>query len=190
MFTEIVPAATRVDDVLVLDFAARCRSRQRVRLASGREAGLRLPRGSVLRGGHLIAGAGLVVRIEAAAETVSRAAGAPRALARAAYHLGNRHVAVEIGDGWLAWAHDHVLDDMVRGLGLGVVATTCPFEPEAGAYGGGHRHGHGHAHDQEHAHAHHHGHAHEHATAHAPRQTSAPATGRCGHAAPGGHGER
>ena len=76
----------------------------------------------------------------------------PRALARAAYHLGNRHVALQIGAGWLRYGHDHVLDDMVRGLGLTVTVEQAPFEPEAGAYHAeGRRHAtatacHGHGH--------------------------------------------
>ena len=60
----------------------------------------------------------------------------------AAYHLGNRHVALQIGAGWLRYQHDYVLDDMVRGLGLSVEAEQAPFEPEAGAYGS-HSHDHG-----------------------------------------------
>ena len=67
----------------------------------------------------------------------------PWSLARAAYHLGNRHVALQVGSGWLRYLHDHVLDDMVRGLGFEVVVEEAPFEPEAGAYGG---HGHSHSH--------------------------------------------
>jgi len=178
MLTGLAAAGTPVDDVLTLDFAARCRSRQRVRLASGREAGLKLPRGTVLRGGDIVAGGDLVVRVEAAAEAVSLAQGTARELARAAYHLGNRHVAVEVGDGWLAWGHDHVLDAMVSGLGLVVQTTARPFEPEAGAYGGGHRHGdadggpHAHGHAHHHLHLHHdHGddHDHDHADDHERR---------------------
>jgi urease accessory protein len=64
-------------------------------------------------------------------------------LARAAYHLGNRHVALQIGPGWLRYLHDRVLDGMVRELGLTVAGEQAPFEPEAGAYGGDH---HGRAH--------------------------------------------
>jgi urease accessory protein UreE len=67
-----------------------------------------------------------------------------RALARAAFHLGNRHVALQIGDGWLRYLHDHVLDDMVRALGLTVDVEEATFEPEAGAY-------HAHAHTPAHA---------------------------------------
>jgi urease accessory protein len=79
----------------------------------------------------------------------------PRPLARAAYHLGNRHVALQIGDGWLRYCHDHVLDEMLLGLGLRVTVEQAPFEPEAGAYHAegdsahGHSHGDGH---QQHNH--------------------------------------
>ncbi len=61
-------------------------------------------------------------------------------LTRAAYHLGNRHVPVEIGDGYLRIAADHVLGDMLLGLGAKVRELEAPFEPESGAYGGGHGH--------------------------------------------------
>lgn len=130
---------------LVLPFEARQRSRLRVLLSSGEEAALMLPRGGVLRGGDALAlSDGRVVRVEAAPESVStvRTRDA-RSLARAAYHLGNRHVALEVGDGFVRYLHDHVLDDMVRGLGLTVEVERAPFEPEAGAYG---RHTHGHEH--------------------------------------------
>jgi len=109
-----------------------------------------LPRGQVLRGGDLLlASDGRVIQVEAASETVSTVRSAePGLLARAAYHLGNRHVALQIGAGWLRYGHDHVLDEMVRGLGLPVTVEQAPFEPEAGAYHGGHEHspgdGHGH----------------------------------------------
>ena len=72
----------------------------------------------------------------------------PHHLLRAAYHLGNRHVALQIGAGWVRYQHDHVIDEMVKGLGLDVQVEDTPFEPEAGAYGGhaalmGHAHPHG-----------------------------------------------
>jgi urease accessory protein len=136
--TPASPAAER----LVLPFELRQKSRLRTRLESGLEAGLFLERGIVLRGGDLLlADDGTVVEVVAALETVStvRDNDATR-LARAGYHLGNRHVPVEIGAGWLRYGHDHVLDDMVRGLGLTVVVEEAPFEPEGGAYGG-HSHG-------------------------------------------------
>ena len=89
----------------------------------------------------------------AAAETVSTVhSDNGLVLARACYHLGNRHVPLQIGPGWLRYAHDHVLDDMLRGFGLTVRVERAPFEPEAGAYVAA-SHAHTHAHD----HAHHHG---------------------------------
>lgn len=123
---------------LTLDFESRRRSRLRTRLDDGTEALLNLPRGTVLRNGDkLLATNGRVVEVIAAAQSVATVRTAdPRLLARAAYHLGNRHVPVQIGEGWLSYACDHVLDEMVSGLGLAVVAETAPFEPEAGAYHG------------------------------------------------------
>lgn len=127
---------------LTLPFEKRQRSRLSVCLDDGRPAGLFLPRGTVLRDGdRLRAADGLVAQVRAAPEPVSTAvSGEPAALLRAAYHLGNRHVAVQIGEGWLRYLRDHVLDGMVAGLGLTVSHETAPFEPEAGAYGH-HHHG-------------------------------------------------
>jgi urease accessory protein len=135
---------------LTLPYDVRVKSRLRARLDDGREAAIVLARGTILRGGDkLRAEDGTIVEVHAAREPVSSArASDPRLFARAAYHLGNRHVALEIGDGWLRWQHDHVLDDMVRGLGLDVSFENAPFEPEAGAYahasGGHHHHEHTH----------------------------------------------
>jgi urease accessory protein len=147
------PGSGRSDDELVLTYELRQRSRQRVVLASGREAGLLLPPGTTLEDGDRIRstdGASVVVRAAAEAVSTARAAD-PVLLARACYHLGNRHVAVQIGEGWLRYLPDHVLDDMVRGLGLEVEQECTPFAPERGAYHGQspahrHEHGHGHAH--------------------------------------------
>jgi urease accessory protein len=136
---------------LVLPFDLRSRSRFRARLVSGEEVGVQLTRGQILRGGDkLLVEDGRVVEVRAAPESVStlRTKDA-RLLARAAYHLGNRHVALQVGDGWLRYGHDHVLDDMVRGLGVEVAVEQAPFEPEAGAYQGGHEHA-PHEHDHEH----------------------------------------
>jgi urease accessory protein len=133
---------------LVLPFELRSRSRFRARLASGEEVGVQLTRGQILRGGdRLLTEDGRVVEVRAAPESVStlRTPDA-RLLARAAYHLGNRHVALQVGDDWLRYGHDHVLDDMVRGLGVVVTVEQAPFEPEAGAYHGGHEHSHEHGH--------------------------------------------
>ena len=131
---------------LTLPFDLRQKSRLRTRLDSGEEVGLFLPRGTVLRhGDRLRAADGRVIEVRAAPETVSTArTDEPLRLARAAYHLGNRHVALQLGPGWLRYLHDHVLDGMVRELGLDVVCEQAPFEPEAGAYGGGHHQGHDH----------------------------------------------
>ncbi|HTP37932.1 MAG TPA: urease accessory protein UreE [Steroidobacteraceae bacterium] len=126
------------DARLVLPFDLRCRSRFRATLDSGEEVGIKLARGQVLRGGEqLLAADGRVVEIVAARETVSVASSEdPLLLARAAYHLGNRHVGLQIGAGWLLYQHDHVLDDLVQGLGLQVSVEQRAFEPEAGAYHG------------------------------------------------------
>jgi urease accessory protein len=123
---------------LELPFEQRSRSRFRARLETGEEVGVVLARGQILRGGDLLlASDGRVVEVGAASEWVStlRAADA-RQLARLAYHLGNRHVALQIGADWLRYSHDHVLDDMARGLGAELTVEQAPFEPEAGAYHG------------------------------------------------------
>lgn len=128
--------------VLTLPFELRSRSRLRARLDDGTEVGLFLPRGTILRHGDCLrADDGRVVVVRAAPETVStaKAAGLVQ-FARAAYHLGNRHVPLQLGPGWLRYRHDHVLDELVARLGLSVRLEQAPFEPEAGAYGGGHSH--------------------------------------------------
>jgi urease accessory protein len=138
------------DATLTLPFELRQKSRLRVRLDSGEEAALSMPRGRVLRGGdRLRADDGAIVLVKAAPEQLSTVTAADaETLARAAYHLGNRHVALQIGRGFLRYQHDHVLDDMVRALGAVVRAERAPFEPEGGAYGHGHDRGHGHGHDE------------------------------------------
>ncbi len=107
---------------LVLPFELRQRSRLLAVMDSGEEVGLLLPRGTVLRGGdRLQVSDGRLVEVVAAPEQVSIVRGADtRTLARAAYHLGNRHVAVQITSDSLRFLRDHVLDDMLRGLGLKV----------------------------------------------------------------------
>jgi urease accessory protein len=138
------------DAELVLPFDLRQRSRLRATLSSGEEAGLMLARGTVLRGGDcLLADDGRVVLVVAAAEALLEARCADsQQLARCAYHLGNRHTPVQVGDGWLRFAADDVLAGMVLGLGASVTAMSAPFEPEAGAYAGGHHH---HSSDAKHA---------------------------------------
>ena len=143
-----------VTGTLTLAFGDRRRSRLRARLDDGREVALLLPRGSrLLDGDRLRDETGeLVVAVRAAEETLSWVgADDPLLLARAAYHLGNRHVPVQIGAGWLAYEHDHVLDGMIEEMGLVVTTRRAPFEPEAGGY----RHGgeaptHGGHHHHEH----------------------------------------
>lgn len=139
--------------VLVLPFEARCRSRLRAALVGGEEVALFLPRGTVLRHGDLlVADDGGLVRVEAAPQDVLRVtAPSAQALARAAYHLGNRHTPVEVGDGFLKLEADPVLRDMLERLGMRVEAASQPFDPEAGAYGGGHRHGHDASFEEDHA---------------------------------------
>lgn len=135
---------------LALPFESRCKSRLRATLENGEEAGLFLPRGTVLRGGdRLLGNDGRVVEVVAAAEKLMEArCDDPLLLARAAYHLGNRHVAVELRKGRLRLAADHVLGEMVRGLGLPICEVMAPFEPESGAYSA-HAHPHGHSADGE-----------------------------------------
>lgn len=127
---------------LQLDFDARTKSRLRTRLADGEEVGLFLPRGTILRGGdRLQAQDGRIVEVVSAPEELLEAHCADAsALARVAYHLGNRHVAVQVGDGWLRIQTDHVLKTMLVGLGVEVSSLSAPFEPEAGAYAHGHHH--------------------------------------------------
>jgi urease accessory protein len=126
------PAVAR----LVLPFDTRSRSRFRGELETGEPVAVMMPRGQVLRGGdRLLADDGRIVEIVAAVEKVTTArAPDSRLLARAAFHLGNRHVGLQLGEGWLRYSHDHVLDEMVAGLGLQITVEDQPFEPEAGAY--------------------------------------------------------
>lgn len=143
-------AATRdCRATLTLALEQRVKSRLRVKLDDGREAGLFLERGPILRHGDCLSDdQGFVVQVRAAAETVSNVRCAdPLLLARAAYHLGNRHVPLQIQAGLVRYRHDHVLDDMLRGMGLEVSVEQAPFEPEPGAYGD---HGSGHEHDHAH----------------------------------------
>ena len=129
---------------LVLPFDLRRRSRFRATLANGIEAALFLARGSMLRDGDLLeAEDGTLIRVESAPENVLLVtAETPHSLMRAAYHLGNRHTPVELGETFLKLEADPVLQEMLVRLGMTVHQETSPFQPEAGAYGGGHRHGH------------------------------------------------
>jgi urease accessory protein len=147
------PEGVAASDRLCLTFELRCKSRLRTRLESGEEVGLFLERGAILRAGDKLRGGdGSIVEVAAALEAVMEArTDDPILLAKAAYHLGNRHVPVQVGPGFLRFGRDHVLGEMARGLGLSVAELEAPFEPESGAYGGhgGHAHPHGHSADGE-----------------------------------------
>ena len=145
---QIILEATRVDDTLTLPFELRQKSRLIATLASGRQILLQLPRGHVLRHGALLmTNEGSVVMVRSAVEVLSLVrSNDAEAFARAAYHLGNRHVALQIGDGRLAYLHDHVLDDMLQRLGFSPQVVEEPFEPEQGAYGHAAVHHHHHEH--------------------------------------------
>ena len=148
-YTERVDAdsAAAVHDSATLPFDKRCKTRLRVALdRSGIEVGLVLPRGSVLRGGDLLrASDASIIRVIAAVEAVSTVSGeTPGALARAAYHLGNRHLPVQIGAGWVRYLSDHVIDEMLAAMGFAVAHQHAPFEAEGGAYDSAHAHAHTH----------------------------------------------
>jgi urease accessory protein len=173
----LAPGLVSRAPAVVLPWDVRQRSRFDAVDSAGRRLGVFLPRGSVLRGGDvLVAEDGSLARVVAADEPVlvvrASASGTPFDLVRAAYHLGNRHVRLELAPGHLKLDPDHVLAGMLRAMGLEVEETTSAFEPEGGAYSGhGHGdaaprahhqgHGHGHGHDHDHAHDHDHDHGHD-----------------------------
>lgn len=144
MLRQRVPEQAEVAGELSLQFESRRKSRLFTKLTNGTPVGLMLDRGAALRGGDCLRGDdGRVYRIRAAEEAVFdvRCDDAVT-LARIAYHLGNRHAAVQVEPGLVRFARDDVLAAMVRGLGVEVVSCEAPFEPEAGAYAGGaHTHG-------------------------------------------------
>ena len=146
-------AADERAETLPLRLAQRRLSRQRIDLDDGRVLAIALPTGTTLaHGDFLDAEDGSVFVVVAADEAVLQVRAAdPRTLARAAYHLGNRHVPVEVGADYLALEPDPVLEAMLRGLGVEVAAVHAPFQPETGAYGGGHRHGHDATFPEDHA---------------------------------------
>jgi len=144
-----------------LDWDVRQKSRFDATDSQGRHLGIFLPRGQVVRGGDvLVAEDGSMVRVIAAPQAVLRITpcpqhGSPFDLVRAAYHLGNRHVPIELKPDHLKIEPDHVLADMLRAMHLIVKAVDESFEPENGAYGHtGHSHDHGHGHGHSHDHAH------------------------------------
>ncbi|WP_028230546.1 urease accessory protein UreE [Paraburkholderia mimosarum] len=170
---KLAPVLVNRAPTLTLPYDARCKSRFAATLDTGEEVGVVLPRGTVLRDGDiLVADDGGLVRVIAAAESVLRVRASDRlTLTRAAYHLGNRHTPVEVGADELKLEADPVLEDMLKRLGAQVERVQLPFQPESGAYGGGHRHGHDETfaddyalaqrvYDEHHGHAHAHDHAH------------------------------
>jgi len=125
------------NDTLSLDAEARSRSRQHLQLDSGEPAYLRLPRGTVLQDGDCLASEqeDTMVRVVAKPESVITVkANRTGDLVKAAYHLGNRHVSLEIASDYLRLSTDPVLEDMLKQMGLNVVNEVTPFFPEAGAY--------------------------------------------------------
>jgi urease accessory protein len=137
-----VAHADKMDGELVLPYELREKSRLRATLASGEEVAVLCVRGTVLRDGDLLKGEdGRIVKVTAAREATYRVVCAsPQTLLRCAFHLGNRHTQAQVGDGWLRIRQDPVLKDMLSGLGAQVLEEQAPFEPESGAYGGGHHH--------------------------------------------------
>ena len=157
-----------------LDWDVRQKSRFDATDSQGRTLGVFLPRGTVVRGGDvLVAEDGSLILVKAAAQPVIEVRicgehGQPFDLMRAAYHLGNRHVQLELQPERLLLEPDHVLAEMLRNMHLIVTEAHCAFEPEAGAYGEhGQRHEHG-------AHGHGHGHAHDHGEAQPPKPAGKP----------------
>jgi len=177
----LAPVLLKRAALVELDWDVRQKSRFEATDARGRQIGIFLPRGTVLRGGDvLVAEDGSLVHVQAAPQPVLvvRACaqhGSAFDLARAAYHLGNRHVALELQPDHLKLEPDHVLAEMLRAQHLIVAEELAAFEPEGGAYGAGGGHGHAHDHAQDHAHGHADDHAnpapapaHDHAHVHGP----------------------
>ena len=154
---------------VALDWDARQKSRFEAVDSTGRAIGVFLARGTIVRGGDvLVAEDGSLVVVQALAQPVLVATAAKTSstpaldLARAAYHLGNRHVALEVRADRLVLEPDHVLADLLRRMGLHVAEANGAFEPEAGAYDAAPAHGHAHDHDHSHGHDHSPDHAHDH----------------------------
>ena len=160
----LAPVLLKRAATVELDWDVRQKSRFDATDSQGRQIGVFLPRGTAVRGGDvLVAEDGSLVRVIAAPQPVLRithctAHGTPFDLTRAAYHLGNRHVPIELKPDHLKIEPDHVLADMLRSMHLIVVAVEEAFEPEGGAYGS-HEHSHSGGHGHDHAHDHGHSHA-------------------------------
>nr|WP_315430477.1 urease accessory protein UreE [uncultured Albidiferax sp.] len=156
----LAPALLKRASTVELDWDVRQKSRFDATDSLGRQLGVFLPRGTLVRGGDvLVAEDGSLIQVLAAPQavlviTACTSHGTPFDLTRAAYHLGNRHVPIELQPDHLKIEPDHVLADMLRAMHLDVVEAKVAFEPEGGAYAsGGHSHGHDHAHGHSHEHA-------------------------------------
>ena len=155
----LAPVLLKRATSITLDWDVRQKSRFESNDSAGRRVGVFLSRGQVVRGGDVLVGEdGSLLKVQAAPQAVLRithctAHGTPFDLTRAAYHLGNRHVPIELQADHLKIEPDHVLADMLRAMHLIVHEVNESFEPENGAYGehgGGHQHGHAHDHDLGH----------------------------------------
>jgi urease accessory protein len=175
----LAPALVRRAATLELDWQTRQKSRFDAVDSQGRQIGVFLARGGVVRGGDvLVAEDGSLIAVKARAEPLLAVTvgphGAPLDLLRAAYHLGNRHVPLELTPTRLQLEPDHVLAGMLRRMGLVVEAVEAPFEPESGAYdpqqsAGTHDHAHGQGHGyHDHAEGHDHDPGHDHPHVHGP----------------------
>lgn len=148
----LAPTLVQRAATVALDWDTRQKSRFDATDSSGRAIGVVLPRGTVLRGGDvLVVDDGSLVRVQAMAQPVLRvtvaAGGDPRTLARAAYHLGNRHVPLEVRGDHLQLEPDHVLAELLRRMRFAVEEIEAPFEPEGGAYDvAANAHAHAHVH--------------------------------------------
>jgi len=164
----LAPVLVKRAATVELDWDVRQKSRFDATDSLCRQLGIFLPRGTLVRGGDvLVAEDGSMIKVIAAPQPVLRitactAHGSPFDLTRAAYHLGNRHVPIELKPDHLKIEPDHVLADMLRAMHLIVNEAEEAFEPEGGAYSsGGHSHGHAHGHGHDHGHDHgEHGHSH------------------------------
>jgi urease accessory protein len=168
----LAPVLVKRAATLALDWDTRQKSRFDAQDSQGRTLAVFLPRGSVVRGGDvLVAEDGSLVAVQAAPQPVMVVRpcaehGQPFDLLRAAYHLGNRHVPVDLRTDRLQFEPDPVLAEMLRRMHLTVTEEQDGFEPEGGAYqAGGHSHAHGEAHGHDHGAAHSHDHGHTHAPA-------------------------
>lgn len=159
IFTNILEAqlpAGTISETISLSFDERKRGRLKIITDNGNEVGIQIERGHVLRHGTVLTNENNdYLTVLASNENVTTArVKEPTLFARGCYHLGNRHVSLQIGDGFLRFQSDYVLEDMLHGLGIHSIHEQAPFEPENGAYAPGTGGHHGHSHDEHHGHSH------------------------------------